>query len=502
MADNLGVVQEHANSLLERPCSNFVKIQLLYHLAQNPKAASIQLQLLEQVRRIFLQSNGLEVLVNGGGEAAELARCKSEPIEGSFSVFENAWVQLSGKSAGDEVQNSELTTRLLDVINTRYTYHREQLETEARKAKVVCIGNVHADVKLALFYLKAGEYANALRQLQRSKETAKNPTEQYAFQLLCLQTHLLSRNWALILSNASSVDMLSDLIEKEKDPQTSRTFQIYHAKISAIVAIAHIQRNRNLKTASRLFCGISSFDHFYTASEIVPDSTCLMGELLPPKQLALYMAVSLLSSVNSRQELNDLYGKSETIKILLEYNILLREVLQSFLEANYKVGLEKLESTVAVLRLDEYLGDHIDFAVHEIRRKAIVEFCSPFKRVGLAVLSEKIGIASHVYDSALPDSVEALYDSPIYKVRRQRPLTATKSTITEAFLLDYLIDLIASRRLLARIDYINRDLVFDKQAEDSEHKNLTHVARLVNAAVHENQLVLFSSTKNASSMCL
>ena len=172
----------------------------------------------------------------------------------------------------------------------------------------------------------------------------------------------------------------------------------------------------------------------------------------------------------------------------------MRDILQSFINADYRTSLQLLNEETAQLRYDMFLGEHIDFIVHEIRRKAILDFTSTFERVDIDFISKQLDIGVHE-TGRLPNSVDQLQSSSVYNCRMGRSLIENKVMINEIVLMDYLVDLIASKRMPARIDYMSNELVMKKEGTRVEERNLKQVAKMIDNAKLANQLVVFSAMK-------
>ena len=67
------------------------------------------------------------------------------------------------------------------------------------------------------------------------------------------------------------------------------------------------------------------------------------------------------------------------------------------------------------------------------------------------------------------------------------------SIVSDFYALDYVVELIASKLLPARIDYLSQELIFERltEAQQIEKKNVENVAKMASSVKFMNQLVVF-----------
>ncbi|RUS26654.1 PCI domain-containing protein [Jimgerdemannia flammicorona] len=70
-------------------------------------------------------------------------------------------------------------------------------------------------------------------------------------------------------------------------------------------------------------------------------------------------------------------------KNFLELEPHIRELIHSFYHSNYKTCLEILENSKNDLLLDLHLHSHVEMLYENIRKKALVQYFSPFQSVDL-----------------------------------------------------------------------------------------------------------------------
>ena len=330
----------------------------------------------------------------------------------------------------DEPENSEILStkyvnqEILASLNQIYQATRESQESEARKSRSNSLqftsssstnpmNPVQSELDLGYYYLKSGDYNSAIRQFKKCKEKTgfnfpgyHSGSLSYSSLMTGVSQMFLSSNRNKVQNHNSfheldsSLEQINEFLEKYSDDLTNfNNFKILKSKLYLVAGCTSLQEKNsrltieNLEKAKNCFLQV---DHnsILKNNPFDAKNPCILQHLIGPAQLATYTVLTLIATT-SRQLLTTIHAKNDHLKTILETNIAMKDILQSFIQAEYKKGLILLDQECKTLRFDEFCGGQIDSVVHEIRKKCILEFSAPFERVGIWYLSEELGMKKH-----------------------------------------------------------------------------------------------------------
>ncbi|CAG8467089.1 8975_t:CDS:2 [Ambispora gerdemannii] len=211
-------------------------------------------------------------------------------------------------------------------------------------------------------HYNCGSLTNALKCYSRTRDyctTAKHIIE------MCLNVIKVS----IELGNYSHVH--SYVIKAESTPDIPSVVQ---AKLKVAAALANLDSNK-YKVAARLFLE-TGFDLSNNYSEVIS-----------PNDVAVYGGLCALASFD-RAELKSKVIDNAEFKQFLELEPHIRELIHGFYHSKYALVLDILEKWKNDYFLDLHLHNHLETLYDNIRKKALIQYFSPFLTVDLNKMAQ------------------------------------------------------------------------------------------------------------------
>ncbi|CAG8434588.1 10915_t:CDS:2 [Funneliformis caledonium] len=266
----------------------------------------------------------------------------------SFSI-DNTWVDSTQKRAKSLLERLEVELK---------NYKNNLIKESIRMG--------HND--LGDHYYNCGNLTNALKCYSRTRDyctTAKHVIE------MCLNVIKVS----IELGNFSHVH--SYVIKAESTPDIQPVVQ---AKLKVAAALAHLDNNK-YKLAARLFLE-TSFEISHAANNY--------SEVISPNDIAVYGGLCALASFD-RSELKSKVIDNTEFKQFLELEPHIRELIHGFYNSKYSVVLDILDKWKNDYLLDLHLHSHVENLYDNIRKKALVQYFSPFLTVDMNKMAQSFG---------------------------------------------------------------------------------------------------------------
>ncbi|CAG8598939.1 16975_t:CDS:2 [Acaulospora colombiana] len=155
---------------------------------------------------------------------------------------------------------------------------------------------------------------------------------------------------------------------------------LVQAKLKVAAALAHLDNNK-YKQAANLFLE-TSFEIAQPQSQY--------SEVISPNDIAIYGALCALASFDRKQLKKQVIDNAE-FKQFLELEPNIRELIYGFYNSKYNSVLTGLENYKNDFLLDIHLHNHVETLYDNIRKKALVQYFSPFLTVDMNKMAESFG---------------------------------------------------------------------------------------------------------------
>ncbi|CAG8535831.1 18266_t:CDS:2, partial [Racocetra persica] len=262
---------------------------------------------------------------------------------------DNAWVETTQKRAKTTLERLEV-----ELKNFKNNLIKESIRMG------------HND--LGDHYYHCGNPTNALKCYSRTRDyctTSKHVIE------MCLNVIKVS----IELGNFSHVH--SYVIKAESTPDIQPVVQ---AKLKVAAALAHLDSNK-YKQAANLFLE-TSFEISHSQNNY--------SEVISPNDIAVYGGLCALASFDRKQLKKQVIDNTE-FKQFLELEPHIRELIYGFYNSKYSIVLDILDRWKNDYLLDLHLHNHVESLYENIRKKALVQYFSPFLTVDMNKMAQSFG---------------------------------------------------------------------------------------------------------------
>ncbi|KAG0311114.1 cop9 signalosome complex subunit [Linnemannia gamsii] len=280
-------------------------------------------------------------------EAVKFGAPGSASVSSDLLTVDKAW-------ADSQMLKAKQQTDLLE--GELKNYKRNSIKESIR------MGNI----ELGNHYYACGDLTSAHRSYSRTRDyctTSKHIIE------LCMNVIKAS----IELGNFPHV--LTYVVKAESTPEVAQDKELTKAKLKAASGLANLDLSK-YPAAARDFLSIGE--------ELVGNQ---YGDVISANDIAVYGGLCALASFN-RTELKRLVIDNVGFRQYLELEPHIRDLIQGFYNSNYVLCLDIMDKWKNDYLLDLHLHSHIEALYTNIRKKALVQFTSPFLTVDLTKMAK------------------------------------------------------------------------------------------------------------------
>lgn len=125
---------------------------------------------------------------------------------------------------------------------------------------------------------------------------------------------------------------------------------------------------------------------------------------MTPTDLAYYIALTSLYSL-SRKELKSLVLTSSQFKNLMEIVPETTDIIENFLNGKYMEFQKSLSQIQSQLKLDMFFGHKLDHIIMHIRRKALVQYVTPYKVIDLKEIAKEFNLSLELIEYEIAELI-------------------------------------------------------------------------------------------------
>ncbi|KAF9138928.1 cop9 signalosome complex subunit [Mortierella sp. GBA39] len=316
------------------------------------RCPSLQVDALKLAITELRNTNTLHVsryinLVRKLNEAVKFGAPSSGSVSSDLLTVDKAW-------ADNQMLKAKQQTDLLE--GELKNYKRNSIKESIR------MGNI----ELGNHYYACGDLTSAHRSYSRTRDyctTSKHIIE------LCMNVIKAS----IELGNFPHV--LTYVVKAESTPEVAQDKEVTKAKLKAASGLANLDLSK-YPAAARDFLSIGE--------ELVGNQ---YGDVISANDIAVYGGLCALASFN-RTELKRLVIDNVGFRQYLELEPHIRDLIQGFYNSNYALCLDIMDKWKNDYLLDLHLHSHIEALYTNIRKKALIQFTSPFLTVDLTKMAK------------------------------------------------------------------------------------------------------------------
>ncbi|KAI9007772.1 26S proteasome subunit RPN7-domain-containing protein [Hyaloraphidium curvatum] len=245
---------------------------------------------------------------------------------------------------------------------------------------------------LGRHYLKCGDLSNALKSFSRARDFCVNAKQVVEMCLNVIEVSIAMGNFAHVQSYVLKAEGTSDVPEKG----------VVLSKLKCATGLEQLDGGR-FKRAAKSFV------------EVAFELGNGYNEVISANDIATYGGLCALASFD-RAELKAKVIDNAEFKQFLELEPQIREIIYSFYQSKYTVCLEALERIKGDLLLDMYLHNHVENLYQSIRKKALVQYFSPFLSVDMNRMAQSFNtsvpqLESEIAALVMDGQIQARIDS-------------------------------------------------------------------------------------------
>lgn len=246
---------------------------------------------------------------------------------------------------------------------------------------------------LGLHYHSTGDYASASRAYNGMRTyctTSKHVAEMnLKLALVCIS----SRNW-LSLSQCCNRVLSSALSPADSAKITP--------SIAPLQGLALLHSGDYAAAAHHFLATDATYMTLEPVAGLIPQR-----HIMTPNDIATYGALTALATLDRAELASKACLDSPSFRQFLELEPHLRRAIAAFVGAKYTTALATLDGYRADYLLDLHLQRHVGPLWGIIRRKSIVAFFEPFRRVGIKDMAQKFGGTEGEMGEELVEMIEA-----------------------------------------------------------------------------------------------
>ncbi|KAJ3292275.1 cop9 signalosome complex subunit [Borealophlyctis nickersoniae] len=300
-------------------------------------------------------------------------------------------------------------------------------------------------------YYNCGDLANALKCYSRTRDyctTAKHIVD------MCLNVIKVSFE----LGNYSHVQ--SYVVKAESTPDIPDK-NIVQAKLGCATGLVNLESGK-FKRAALSFLDIA----FELGNQY--------NDVISANDIAVYGGLCALASFD-RSELKTKVFDNAEFKQYLELEPEIRDLLNAFYNSKYAQCLQLLDKLKNNFLLDLYLHSHVDLIYQNIRKKALVQYFSPFLSIDMNQMATAFDttisqlepeIASLITENQIRGRIDS--HNKVLRVKQ----TDQRSSIFEKALKNGAEYQKQTAHMLLRMKLMRNDMIVkdDRQREDRDHQ--------------------------------
>ncbi|KAG0342459.1 COP9 signalosome complex subunit 1 [Podila horticola] len=297
-------------------------------------------------------------------------------------------VKLHGQS-GANVGNDLLAMDKAWVDNQaqKAKMYADQLEAELKNYKRNAIKESirMGNTDLGNHYYECGDLTGAHRSYSRTRDYCTTPKHILD---LCMNVIKVS----IELGNFPHV--LTYVVKAESTPGLADDKEFTKSKLKAASGLSNLDLSKYY-TAARDFLSIGE--------ELVAHP---YSDVISPNDIAVYGGLCALATF-PRTELKTRVIDNVGFRQYLDLEPHIRDLIQGFYNSNYTVCLEIMDKWRNDYLLDIHLHSHIETLYTNIRKKALVQFASPFLTVDLTKMARSFATSVPVLEQELVSLIVA-----------------------------------------------------------------------------------------------
>ncbi|KAF5350711.1 hypothetical protein D9756_008566 [Leucocoprinus leucothites] len=350
-------------------------------------------------------------------------------------LAENPAIKDGPYSLPNPLEIAQLDSKWVDEVTARNQSEKVKLEVELKTYTNNMIKEsirmAHRD--LAEFYRSVGEYQQSLRHHTKSREFCATSQHVLDMCLSVLELLIEQRNYSHLSTYVFKAEAALDATaaatssgnsgggtgttptstvgpsaaggggsnSKKKAPTEK---EIVQSRLELASALSHLGQGNYEKAAQ-------SFLRVGAAKELGD----WIGKLITPSDIAIYTTLCALAAM-SRSAIKAQLLDNAVFGLYIEQEPYIRELLEAYINSNFKTALELLSKYSTRHYIDVHLSQHVSELMNKIKNSAVVLYFQPFASIKLDRMAEAFGwtvdmVEQHVVTLIQSGEIQGRVDS-------------------------------------------------------------------------------------------
>jgi len=229
-------------------------------------------------------------------------------------------------------------------------------------------------------HMDCGDLQNAAKNYCQAKDYCSSGKELIRTCMNVVKISTFLGNWTHVASWSNKA-LSSPEFEKRNQVNYSKAqitdLQLVQTQMQCALGLAELMSSNFRKAALRfLECSLDNCSN----------------DLISQQNVATYTGLCAMATF-TRNEMHQKIIKSPSFKSFLELDPTLRQILTDFNASKYGQSLKALEEMRETLLCDVYLSRHVECLFDKIRKKAMVQYFSPYSSADLNMMATAFNVS-------------------------------------------------------------------------------------------------------------
>ncbi|KRZ05324.1 COP9 signalosome complex subunit 1 [Trichinella zimbabwensis] len=227
-------------------------------------------------------------------------------------------------------------------------------------------------------HLEMGELGKAYKCASKAIQHCCDKTTMLSAQLTFIKLCIYTQRWSEVLTVSEAA-----IATIESENERSRSLMPYLGKLYAAKGIAYLCEGE-FKKSAHAFLKVDIENFLFPENDVLREKIASKSDAEQPEEIS-----------KERK--------------LMEENLVVREILQTYLDCQYKKLFSLLDSIKASLNIDVYMEPHVNNLYMMIRNRSFAQFLYPYSSVSMQTMASTFDTSVEEIEVQLISLIEAGY---------------------------------------------------------------------------------------------
>ncbi|KRY30349.1 COP9 signalosome complex subunit 1 [Trichinella spiralis] len=227
-------------------------------------------------------------------------------------------------------------------------------------------------------HLEMGELGKAYKCASKAIQHCCDKTTMLSAQLTFIKLCIYTQRWSEVISVSEAA-----IATIESENERSRSLMPYLGKLYAAKGIAYLCEGE-FKKSAHAFLKVDIENFLFPENDVLKEK---------------------MASKCDAEQLEEISKERK----LMEENLIVREILQTYIDCQYKKLFSLLDSIRAYLSIDVYIEPHVNSLYMRIRNRSFAQFLYPYSSVSMQTMASTFDTSVEEIERQLILLIEAGY---------------------------------------------------------------------------------------------